>query len=129
LIGDTSKVLTLVIMGLAQRGVVTMLGNKPLQIEATDPTQEMAGYEQALVEGIAEDGTLPKATIDKVMALVSAQLQQKMWNADPQATRSSYQRKAEQAWEESREMEPARRWAWDQPSIPWIILSQGYGRS
>ena len=108
-IGDTSKVLALVILGLAQRDVVTVLNQKPLQLEATDPTQEMADYEEALVVGIADDGTLPRATINKVMALISARLQQKMWNADPQATRESYQRKAEEAWETFHEMEPARR--------------------
>jgi hypothetical protein len=83
-IGDTAKVLTLVILGLVQKRVVTVLNRKPLQLEVTNPSLAMEDYEQALVDGIADDGTLPQATIDRVLRLISARLQRKMWNADAQ---------------------------------------------
>jgi len=66
-IGDTTKVITLVIMGLVQRGVLTVVNRKPLQLEVSNPSLEMADYEKALVDGIAEDGTLPQATVDRVL--------------------------------------------------------------
>ena len=71
-IGNTVKALTLIIMSLSQRGIVTLLNNRPLQLELTNPTDGLEDYEQALVDGIADDGTLPQATIDRVMKLVSA---------------------------------------------------------
>ena len=64
LIGDTTKAVTLVLMRLTQRGVLTVANQKPLQLEVTKPDQELADYEQALVDGIAEDGTLPPVAVD-----------------------------------------------------------------
>ncbi len=125
-IGDTAKVITLVIMALSQRGVLTALNRRPLQLEVTNPDLEMADYERALVAGIADDGTLPQATIERVMALLSARLQKKMWNADPEATRETYRRRAEEAWDDHRRQDPAHRWDWDHPAFPWIILAPSY---
>ena len=125
-IGDTTKVITLVIMALDQRGVLTVLNRKPLQLEVTNPDLEMADYEWALVDGIADDGTLPQATVDRVLQKISARLQVKMWNADSEETRRTYRRKAADAWEDYRRLDPPRRWEWDHPRAPWVILAPDY---
>lgn len=99
LIGDTAKVLTLVIMGLSRKGAITVLNNKPIQLEVNNADAATEDYEKALVSGVEEDGTIPKATIDRLMGLLNARLQAKMWNADPKATRENYRKRADSAWQ------------------------------
>ena len=121
-IGNSTKALTLVLMALEQKGVVHVLNYKPLQMEVLPTDQTLEDYEQILADGIAPDGTLPQATVDKVLAAISARLQTKMWNADFEATRQTYHRRAEEAWEEYRRLPPVHRPIY----VPWIILSDGY---
>jgi hypothetical protein len=71
-----------------------------------------------LVDGITDDGTLPPTTVDRVLRVLSARLQTKMWNADAEATRQTYRRKADDAWEEYSNLEPTRTWGWGHPLIP-----------
>ena len=125
-IGDTAKVLTLIILGLVQRGVLTILNKKPLQLEVSNPDLPLEDYEQALVDGIADDGTLPQQTIDRVMRVVSARLQKKIWNADAQETRRVYRRRADDLWDEWHRLPPARRVEREHHYYPWIILSDQY---
>ena len=40
-VGDTTRVLTLVLMGLVQRGVLTVVNRNPLQLELTNPEMEL----------------------------------------------------------------------------------------
>ena len=124
-IGNTSKALTLVLAGLANKGAVEMVNRKPLQLTVVNAAAATEDYEKALVEGIAEDGTLPKETIDKVLSLISARMQPKLWNADVKQTRKTYVERADSAWD-----------TWDRtpyPSRPtlgdawmWMMLSQHY---
>jgi hypothetical protein len=125
-ISDTTRVITLAIMGLVQRGVLTVVNRKPLQLEVTNPDLEMADYERALVEGIADDGTLPPSAVDRVLKVLSVRLQKKVWNADAQATRETYRRKADEAWDEYGRAGAAQTWDWNHPLFHWMFLSRNY---
>ena len=125
LLGNTSKVLTLVLMGLASKGVVEVVNRSPLQLTILDTSGGGEDYEKALLDAIADDGTLSRPGIDRVMALLSAQLQPKVWNADMRKTRETYVERADSAWD-TWSGEPVQR----SPSLGdawmWALLSQHY---
>lgn len=126
-VGDATKVLTLVIMALVKRGVLTVLNRQPLQLEISDPNQELADYERALVSGIADDGTLLPATPNAVMQALSARVRAKVWNADAKATRETYLGKADSAWDAYRQRSAATDFDdHDDPGLAWRILSRQY---
>ena len=125
-IGDTAKVLTLVILGLVQRGALTLLNKSPLQLEVTNPNLPLEDYEQVLVDGIADDGTIPQATINRLMRIISTRLQQKIWNADAEETRRAYRRRADDLWEEWQHLPPVHRVERETRYYPWILLSNHY---
>ncbi|MFP3897420.1 MAG: hypothetical protein ACLFV5_11385, partial [Anaerolineales bacterium] len=122
--GNSTKTVTLIVLALEQKGVVNVVNYHPLQMEILKPDADVAPYEQALLDAIQEDGTIDKQKIPQILEAVSAAVQPKMWNADPEATRRTYQRRIESAWEEyereqRREPHPRRM-----PNyMPWIILS------
>ncbi len=126
-VGDATKVLTLVIMALVKRGVLTVLNRQPLQLEISDPNQELADYERALVSGIADDGALLPATPNAVMQALSARVRAKVWNADAKATREIYLGKADSAWETYRTRSAATDFDdHDDPALAWRLLSHQY---
>lgn len=129
-IGDATKVITLIIMQLAGRGIVTVLNHKPLQLEVTPTSEPLENYERALLDGIADDGTLGQPAVDRVLQLLTARLQSKLWNADSQATRRTYQQKADDAWGEWGQMvegRPATRPViMTDPLWGWSMLSRQY---
>ena len=89
-------------------------------------------YEQALVDSILEDGTIDQAKIPDILKAVASVLQPKIWNADPEATKETYERKIRSAWEEyERQPQPAT-WGpgtWNRPYIPWILIHDRYAPS
>ncbi len=125
-IGDHTKVLTLVLLSLSERGVINVINYKPLQLEVANaaPTT-LADYEKVLVDGIAHDGTLPQSAVDAALKLLSARLQTKLWNADARATRDAYQRRADDAWRETRRVDTMPTVVAD-PFWQWQMLSTHY---
>ncbi|MBU1878124.1 MAG: DUF2207 domain-containing protein, partial [Chloroflexi bacterium] len=126
-VGNSAKAIALIVLALVQRGVLNIVNRDPLQLEVlSSATQGLADYEQALVDGIAEDGTIPSEVQSQVIKLVSAHLSTKLWNADPQATRQTYQQRAQDAWTEYEQAEPDQRpQVWEQ-QYPWITLWPEY---
>ena len=129
-IGDSTKVITLILMQLVDRDVVSVLNHKPLQLEVHATDAPLEDYERALVDGIADDGTLSQSAVDHVLKLLSARLQSKLWNADSQATRRAYQQRADDAWSEwggMLEGRPATRpIVMTDPLWGWSMLSRSY---
>lgn len=129
-IGDTTKVITLILMQLVDRNVITVLNHKPLQLEVHATDAPLEDYERALVEGIADDGTLNQEVVDRVLQLLSARLQSKLWNADGQATRRTYERRADDAlgeWERMLDGPAATRPViMTDPLWGWSMLSRRY---
>ena len=123
--GNSAKTIALIVLALEQRGIVNMINQAPLQLEVLKPdATDLASYEKVLLGAIQEDGTLDKNQIPAVLEAVSQVVQPKMWNADPKATRETYQRRIDTAWEEYE-----RDWRTRPPTapmpnyVPWIILN------
>lgn len=129
-IGDTTKVLTLILMQLTARDVIAVLNHKPLQLEVHSADAPLEDYEKALIDGIADDGTLSQSAVDHVLQLLTAHLQSKLWNADSQATRKAYEQKADSAlgeWERMLEGDTATRPViMTDPLWGWSMLSRNY---
>ncbi len=129
-IGDTTKVITLILMQLVDRDVVAVLNHKPLQLEVHTPDAPLEDYERALIDGIADDGTLSQSAVDHVLQLLTARLQSKLWNADSQATRQAYQQKADDALSEWQRMlgedTTTRPVIMTDPLWGWSMLSRHY---
>ena len=125
LIGNTSQALTLVLAGLANKGAIEVVNRKPLQLTVVNAKAATEDYEQALVAGIAQDGTLSKEVMDKVLRLVSARMQPKLWNADVKQTRKTYAERADREWDTwERTPYPQRSTLGD--AWMWILLSERY---
>ncbi len=127
-LGNSAKTIALIVLGLEQQGVVTVLNRHPLQLEVTRPNADLKPYEKALIDAILPDGTLDQSQVTRIMEAVAAAVRPKIWNADPAATRESYERRIREAqadyereWRERRRPmtwpEVARR-----PYAPWVII-------
>jgi hypothetical protein len=98
--GNSTKTIALIVLALEQRGIVNIVNHSPLQLEILKPDEKVATYERALLDAIMEDGTIDKEKVPAILAAVAAVVQPKMWNADPEATRRTYQKRIDTAWED-----------------------------
>ena len=102
-LGDSAKVIMLLVMSLAARGIVNVVNRRPMQLELLTPeATDLTDYEKILISSIAEDGTLDKARVPYVLEAVARSLQLKVWNADKGATRRKYEDEIERRWDEAR---------------------------
>jgi hypothetical protein len=150
-----NKVLTLVIFGLLNKGILQQAGEDPLEVEVAEPyrargveslknaqarakhrrkaAQEQGtvihNYEQPFVDFIehAPEKVVKEIDFSRPMKFLITQTAEKMKNFDLSDTQDYYRRIIDRAWEQAKSIgEIPERESFLDKNLPWIMMKDDY---
>lgn len=138
------EVLTLVIFGMLQKGLVVMTREDPLTVEVPEHFRTtrgerrkiagrlgtvIRGYEQPFLDAIMERPGVPIQDLDlsKAMRNLVEKTAERMAGFDLERTREYYQSIVYTAWQEARQIgDVEKRTEYVDDNIGWLLLDPGY---
>lgn len=96
-----NKVMTMILFGMVKKGVITVLAEKPLKVQAADPLPQDAKlwyYERRFLQAIGPDGKLDEGELRDMVVDLIGDVNKKLTGFSRRETKAYYKDIAARAW-------------------------------
>ena len=123
-----NRVLTMVLFGLLKKGAVTVLDDKPLQVQINEPRPEkLRPYEESFLAAVSKGGSLKEAGLRKMMIDLVKEVNNKMKGFSRKETVAYYQDIVRRAWQQVDGAEtPEVRGQLFGEGLEWTMLDEDF---
>lgn len=123
-LGNTGKIIPMIVQRLEKKGVVRIVNRSPLQVEILDPKAITDDYEVETLKCVTPDGKISVESVNAVYEAISRRVRGKTWDCDYRETAEGVRTKIREKYDEA----ITNKSFSDENDVYWVMLDERFDR-